>query len=406
MKRIILLVCLILLAQTVVAVTYELNNTSFLKGETLEITGVCQQNQTVPIEALNEGKLVFREDVFCPKGELFFNHKFSFLDPSGTLKLNVAGDITEIVLGPTRESKFLVIKFSSPTIRLQRTEDINVVVLVTDAGVPVTDANILTWDTQGKKHQMIHKGQGNYITSFSLPYDMPLGVWNLTVVAEKRPVGGGEEIHRTIVDKAPIEITFIEPKVTSYSLDDVIPIKVKATYLYEKPIVEPVLTASIGGELFSLRQDDELTYSAEFTPTEEFEGAQVLVVRANDAAENITEKTAELVIIKGFAWYAKFFFWPVVILLIVLAAAFLFLKSKKTTIDKKSQLQRKKKELDKSLKRIQEKYYGGEMDKKIFREEYARLSKEAGEVKEELAIMKKKKVIKKKRVKKTSSKRS
>ena len=392
MKKIIVFVCLLLLVSFVYA--FELNRTEFLKGETLEVTGICPPVQDVLVKATSEGKQVFTEKVFCQQGQFFFSHKISFFDPSGDWDLDVAGEMLELTVSPTRESKFLVIRFLSPAIHLTRAQDINVVVQITDAGRPLTDANVLTWDAGGVKKQLIHKGKGNYIYEASLPFGMPLGVWNLMVVAQSGP-NGGEEIHRAMVDQAIIDFEVIEPEVSTYSLDAVVPVKVKVTYFNGSPLQGAALSALVAGESQALKQLDAETFTFDFVPQEKHEGALKFIIRATDSAGNTADKTLDLVIVKGLSWYAKTLFWPAVVLLVVVIGAYFYLRSQKRQLSKRTQLQQKKREIAASLKRVQEKYYSGKLDKKIFRQEYARLSKEADEVKAELTSLKKKKLKKK-----------
>lgn len=399
MKKFLALILFFSLFSLVTAFIDE-NRTEFLKGETIHFSGLCPEGATeVSLSAAAQEKKIFSFDLNCLEGKFSFDYNISFLDPEGEWTLALDSEERKLTVSPSRESQYLVIRFLSPTLTLERTQDINIIVEITDKGLPLLDGNVVSWDIQGNKLRLAHKGQGAYIVSTQIPFDAPLGAWNLVVTAEKLgDSAGGESRQKVNVKEASILIEFIEPQVSVFGLDGEILVKVRAAYLNGEPLKDPAVTLYVDGESHGLKEAEESYYSTVYLPKEGVVGAQVLTVRVLDSALNEEANSKEIVLVKDFSWYIKRYYWLPLLVIGVFVAFYLVTKSALRRRLETKNLKSRQKALEQRIKSLQEKYFSGVMAKTAYRQELSKLEKELSEVKQELRLRQRgQKTLKKKK---------
>jgi hypothetical protein len=216
--------------------TLEVKGDSFEKGDKIVIKG--NANVEVEVTAYNEERIVFSKKVPVEGNEFYLEYETSFTDPKGEWKivardgLNTKEELVTVL--ETRESSFLSLVFLSPApTTFRRTETIGVSVKVSDAGSPLSEANVYFWGADGEKINLLHKEDGIYSETYRIPENGISGPWNLTVVASHRKIGetiGGEGKIALYVEKSPLEIVLVDPVNKEFYFDKPMEIKVKVLY--------------------------------------------------------------------------------------------------------------------------------------------------------------------------------
>jgi len=236
-----------LLSMQTDAVEYE-------KEDIIAITGTCRENSIVIIDGiLSDGKEIFSSSEICqPGGNYVINYKITFLNPSGDWTLKAfnegAEDTKNITVKATRESGFLLITLLNPnTFEHERGNKISLNVRLTDAGVAVEDAEIVTWNTQGKKVPLSHTGNGTYSTNLQLPYDFSTGEWDLTLTSQSAGVNpiGGEKVTPMQINKTDFVVTLLKPETVNFDAGFPVDFELSATYPDLTPIRDPKVVLNI-----------------------------------------------------------------------------------------------------------------------------------------------------------------
>jgi hypothetical protein len=393
MKKIVLILILFF-CFNVFALNLDTNSVKYFQGETLYFFGSCTPNTELQITALNEIKKVFFEKINCSyQGKYFFEFNSSFIDPSGKWVItldSVEGSVKKVVdVLPVRESSFYLISFLSPPSReISKASDLDLVVKVTDKGTPVNNAEVYFFDLFGEKKKMDFVSDGIYSFKYELPFNIETEFWNLLVLAQKEneiTIGGSNEINLSLID-ALISIEFIEPLFDSYdlSLNQRIPIKIKASYLDGKPVINPNITLTVNNKNFQFTAISENEFYFDFIPEITDLGSVVLMVNARDTAGNVGNNSKVIQTKGELIFILKQNILLILLISIVLIGIILMFSNKFILTKSLKSLELKEKELIQKIKSLQEDYF---LNQKINPIEYKKI---LAEYNSKLALVKKK----------------
>lgn len=402
LRLVLLLKLLLLLCISAYALTVNTDKTQYLKGEVIKISGDCKTELETKLTASLEEKIIFEEFINCSAGGSYiFEYATSYLDPAGNWLLVLSNKEERItkraVVNPTSESAFYLIAFLSPTEgKYKRVEDIIISVRVTDAGIPVRDANLITWGPDGKKYYFENSGEGLYNLEYEIPYNGKLGDWELLVLAQSQRNGtffGGVNSLTLELVKAPIAIEVVEPEIHSYELIQKIPIKLNISYFNGKPIKEEIdelsVVAIIGRKNIQLEKTEEGAYELLYEPEMSEIGSLVIRINALDDAGNDGVKVIDLVVTCSIACllikYGLYIIVFIVVLIIILS---LFSSRIKYHLELRMLENEKKKTMD-LIKSLQEEYFGGRvMPSKSYNRNLAQYKSRIAELDEKIKRLK------------------
>ncbi len=233
MRNVLLIIFLsLILCTTVFGLEFDKN--SYVKGEIIEISGKCRDG-VERINAAFRNSVIFDENVECIQGTFTFSYTTNFIDPSGSwIVVSVPqNDRGEIKVLLSEKSAYYKITFLSPTnSELKRGQSVPVSVMIDDEGTAINDANVYVFDFQGKRTSMENQGSGSYSFNSQIPFDEPMGNWDIIVVAEKEKDNylGGERKLPVQIIRAPIIISIENPHEGEYMQNNTVEIKGKVSY--------------------------------------------------------------------------------------------------------------------------------------------------------------------------------
>jgi hypothetical protein len=367
MKKI-MLILILFFCLNVFALNLDTNSVKYLQGDTLYFFGSCTPGTELQISALTGIKKVFFEEINCSlQGKYFFEFNSSFIDPSGQWSVildSAEGSVKKTVdVLPARNASFYLISFLSPPSReISKASDLDLAVKVTDQGKPVNEAEVYFFDLFGEKKKMEFVSDGVYSFKYELPFNLETEFWNLLVLAQKKEnqeiIGGSNEINLSLIN-ALILVEFIEPLFDSHdlSVNQRIPIKIKATYLDGKPVINPIINLNVNGRIFPFNSISENEFYLEFIPEISDLGSIVLTVNAVDTAGN-TGNNSKVIQTKGeLIFILKQNILLILFFSIVLIALILFFSNKFISTKSLKSLELKEKELIQKIKSLQEDYF-------------------------------------------------
>jgi len=370
------------------------NDNSFFKGETIYFSGSCNSNDLVDINIFLDEKKILATNVSCDNDHYSFSYNVSFTDPKGVWTIiaeNANSKIEKkILIQPKKESEYFFISFLSPAIFYQnKGSTINVSVKITDARKPVLDANVFSWDAEGRKIMLENNGNGIYSTKIFIPFDSPLKEWNLIVVAEgfsNNIKAAGENSLKLSIENSLILIQLIKPEVETFDLSSELEILVKAQYDNEMQLIEPKVFASIDDINFVLNKENEF-FSGKIKLSDFKEGTKELKIIAFDKYGN-TASIKKVIVLKRDVLSTILSFAPIIILIIgILFLAFLlyfFLLRKYFVLEN---LRTQKIALEKEIKQLQEDFFNKNMYSIAeYKEKLSKLERELAEITKKLEI--------------------
>lgn len=368
MKKIILVLFLLaVLAPATHALLLKSEKNSYVKGEELSFTGLCDQGVNL-ITGETEGKEIFSQQVVCQDGGFSFSYKTSFLDPSGSWNVTLVGQSEESTV-PVRvelndDSAYYRLTFLSPAERtFKRSQSVFLSVQLTDSGEPVDGAQVVFYDVFARRITLRNSGNGIYDLNYLVPFDAQIKEWGLVVTAtnEDRVLGtkGGErKIDSTII---PANFTFsvVEPTQQTYEQSDTIPFKVAITYPNGSPLKEDNVQEAVlivKDQNFALEANSEGEFIYSYNP--QFSGNQEIIIFAKDTQANQGQQKIPLVITCSFTCFLKN--WGLIILVFVLVVGVVLrLFYKRITMGMQlSQLKTEKEKTIQLIKDLQGEYFG------------------------------------------------
>jgi hypothetical protein len=375
---------------------FRINGDSFSKGDTIEISGTAARD--VEIKALNGNRLVFLEHAKAADGNFSFSHKISFLDPSGRWAITVSdgkGTITRrISVSPTRESAFLALTFLSPSPTIfRRTENINVILRVTDAGQPLGDAIVYFWGLAGEKIDVPHTGEGIYSYTYRIPEDAETGKWELKVVAsymKVRSIIGGETAVTVTIEPSPLQVKLISPIAKEFYFGRFLNLKLDLLYSDGSRLHDGNVEVWLSQGDEPKRVPMKPTADGHFTTTIVTDNLKNRVlnvtINAGDIFGNSTEQFLQFEP-RGYTQYfvKKNALSIVAVMAFLLALAFFWYKKSRAYVQRKRLLREKEKIL--SLKKKNQKNYlvDRRISRAIFDKTDAELNMKMKEVEAKLA---------------------
>ncbi len=396
MKKIFLLLLLFL---PVFAQAFSLNISQFgfLKGEEMVISGDCQES--VSIQGFLAEKEIFSATANCVNGAYVHREPVSFLFPTGELLITARGgaflESKKALVRPTRESAFLTISIGSPSQReVSRTEKVIVSVSVSDAGKPVENAVVQSWNPDGKPFRLASTAPGIYSAEVAIPFDADLKPWKIIVVAEAQGalgIVGGEQSFSVPLAQAPIVLEVESPIGQNLSTLQKVLFRVKARYQNGSPLENPIVFLQRNDQNSVLESKEPGIFEITQTFSSKELGLQKLAFFAMDSAQNRAGKELEFFVIEDFqsqfvTMLPYLLFIGVLVALVSLVVVPRIRKQK----TEKGMLKRKK-EIEQELASLQKQYFEqNALNKDAFRQKMVALEQELDEINKKLNTLKNK----------------
>ncbi len=365
-KILILFIALVMVAAASDALTLKASQPSVEKGNPINLTGNCDAGLVHNISGEIGGKKIFEEQINCFDGKFEFNYKTGFLDPSGnwTITLFTEQSESEIIVqvNPVPASAFYRITFLSPAaFTFSRSETVFISVEVADAGKAVDEADVIIYDVFGRRINLKPEGNGIYDLNYAIPFDAPLGPWDLIVTSQKEVDGrlfGGERKISTEVAATRFTFDVLEPKQTTFEQSDPIPFRIKVSYpngsrLTGEKLKKAEIKADNYATPMAFNSDNELVLSY----TSPVSGNKIMTVYVEDTSGNIGEEKLELAITCSITCFAKSYglIIAVVLLLAIVIGRLFYMKTKNSL--ELIQLKKEKEKAVELIKNLQREYF-------------------------------------------------
>lgn len=396
MKFLAILLAVILVASGAQALGVNFGKGSYYKGEVIDVSGQCGVSGRVNLTLEYSKKMLAGQGIDCNFGIFFFSYESSYLDPAGGWSAEIEGDGNSVVAKAdvlaTPKSAYYLITFLSPiTLEHSRNDDVKVRVRVTDAGTPVEDAEVQTWDSGGTKRQLAPEGAGLYYFDYTVPYDTRATSWNIIVTAQKVADGerfGGESSLITEITKANINIEKVEPKTSTFELGESIPIAVKISYQNGKKVIDPVVMASVKDKELVMVPAPDGTFRTEYAASAGEEGGLAFGITAKDGAGNTGKISANVVAVAGPVWFIKSNILYIIMILVVAAISGRFVYN---AVNEKLFLERLKTEREKTtelIKALQRDYFErATVPRAMYERSLSEHKTRLGELEKKIALM-------------------
>jgi hypothetical protein len=317
------------------------------------------------------------------------------LDPAGIWWAWVEEGTTkrkfQLKVNATRESQFYLITFLSPSEESYfREQDLNISVRITDAGQIVDRAKVYTWNSEGKRLEMLYFSEGVYLVNYRIPSNAKIEDWAIMVTAEKENLGetfGGERRINVSVKKAPITINIIKPEFKNFEVDSTLEMEIALTYLSGQPVTDASVGMLFGEEKLELVSQGNGLFSQSFVLEREDLGAKKITVTVVDAQDNDANTQFDIIISDSIISNAITLI-PIASVLIVLALIGIFVV--KPLIKEKedvASLKKQKKSLEARLNKLQKDYFAwGKVSKEYYNGKSVELQAKLSDVKKKLKI--------------------
>ncbi|MEW6295009.1 MAG: hypothetical protein AB1467_01795 [Candidatus Diapherotrites archaeon] len=393
------------------SLTIQTDNKTYFKGDQIKIEG-----QAVEFAELNitgtKGNKEIRSLKAGPGIKEFysFTYNISCLDPEGEWLLTVRDANTtetkKIYVSSSPEPgknycQFLKIKFLSPSSTTYiRTSSLNISVEITDAGIPVSNAEAYYWDLEGRKNRLSFVGNGIYSLrdlNYYIKPDALTGQAEITVIAQalvSDKFHGGEQSLPINIEPAAIDLEIRKPIGNDFIYGSPIRIELDAVYPDGSSPKNATVKFSYGKE-----QDIDLNktkgfYWAEIASYNLKNELLTIEIRAGDQFGNKGKTTLNLNPL-GY-WYfilqqnAIFFIFPA---LFIIYISYLSVKEARIFIDK-IRLQRRKRKLVELKKKLQDDYFNKQLiSRQIFYQQSENYELELDQIEERLQDLAKKQEI-------------
>ncbi|MBU1939839.1 FixH family protein, partial [Candidatus Micrarchaeota archaeon] len=287
---------------------------------------------------------------------------------------------TQIKVQPTRESSYLVLTLLRPSEKKQnRASEMPITIKVTDGGNPLTDANVMMWGPDGSRHELKVQQDGLYSLQYFIPIDASLGLWAVTVTAERNSGGttiGGERVFNMSVGYAPVEIIFESPEASNFELGFEIPVTAKIRYPDGRPFTESVVLNVRGAE-FPMERGANNTYNYRYMPLENSIGAVELIVEAKDKYGNSGSASKTVTINEGMFSIENIMLAGAGTALAAVILVYLFLRSRFGVLKRKKHAKGVKENVEAQILSLKKDYYEkASISKGTFRKRMSELEAE------------------------------
>ncbi len=346
-------IAIILFAGLINALSLNVNNKAFIKGETIQLNGECKTKSILDLNIVMNEKKLFEEKITCKNNSYDFNKQISFLDPSGKWKISVLENESkevvekEVNVRNSKESKFHLINFLSPQqITVSRTQDIKISVKITDAGKEVENGEVNFWTPKGERKKLEYRGNGTYLADYEIPFDAVEGKWGLIVTSnslDENNFSGGEEKIEIEIQKQKINLKLLEPFESKFNIGEEVKFKVKANYANEKKIVSGKMQVAFNEKTFDANKlnEEEFVFSIflDGSLNEEVKG---ITLKVEDKAGNVGELKTDIIVSGKLFWLAKNNWLNILIAIVVVLLVLKILIAVKKRIFKGKDLEEEK----------------------------------------------------------------
>jgi len=378
------------------ALSISISQFGFLKGEELIIRGDCDAN--VSIQGHLVEKEIFSATAECRNGAYVHREPVSFLVPTGELSITASeesfSESKSALVRPTRESAFLTISVGSPSQReVNRTENVVVSVSVSDAGKPVENAVVQSWDPSGKPFRLDSTAPGIYSAEVAIPFDAALKPWNIIVVAEAQGAQGtvgGEQSFSVPLVQAPIVLEVESPTGQNLSSLQKVLFRVKARYQNGSPLENPVVFLQRNDQNIALESREPGIFETTQTFSSKELGLQKIAFFAMDSAQNRAGKELEFFVTEDFqSQFVTMLPYLLSIGVLIALVALVVVPRIRKQKNEKGMLKRKK-EVEQELAVLQKQYFEqNAMNKDAFGQKMVALEQELDEINKKLNTLKK-----------------
>ncbi|MBS3061037.1 MAG: hypothetical protein J4215_00475 [Candidatus Diapherotrites archaeon] len=379
-----------LLFASVFAATIQTDKNSFFNNETIKITGVSDQSTTL-FATLN-GKIIFERPV--SPGNYAVTYPIDYLDPVGDWVIALENASPSIItVRPTSESATLILTFTSPSPgRYKRTQTISFSVQVTKNNQPVSAATVAVWDPNGNRMVLNEKENGNYRLDYMIPENAPLGRWGILATARastRQGEFGGTAPHTLEIEAASIMILPTQPLFPNYNVGDTLEIEIAPKYPDQKPVQNPRINATLGGQSIELKTQTANTYAAKILLGVEHAGTQAIEITVVDDYNN-TGTLSQSILVAGqnqflISQYGAIVFVIAILFLIALH----FVLSSKKQQNKRNALLEEKKQLQKQQASLEQKYFKEQsIDETIFERQSNYISRKKASIEQQITQLK------------------
>lgn len=396
MKKSVLPVFFLLLAVSAMAFSLNVNQPGFFKGQEMIISGDC--GEPVSVLGTMEEKGLFSAVADCKNGSYEHRQPVSFLFPVGELTVFVAEktffESKKVLVRSARESVLLEISIGSPSQReVSRTEKVVVSVSVSDAGKPVENATVRSWDSSGKPFPLLSTTPGVYSAEVAIPFDAELKPWNIIVVAEalgSQGTVGGEQSFSVPVVQAPIVLEIESPSSQSLSTSQKVLFRVKARYQNGSFLESPLVFLQRNDQNIALEPKEPGVFETTQTFSSNELGLQKLVLFATDSAQNNAGKELEFFVTEDFqSQFVTILPYLLFIGVLVALVALVVVPRIRRQKNEKGLLKRKK-EIEQELVVLQKQYFEqNAMNRGSFRQKMVALEQALDEINKKLNTPKK-----------------
>lgn len=323
---IVLIVCLTLLILPAAAETSIVaGKEAYTKGELMQLSGSTSlAGALVTVQGMLGTAIVFEKDALMgTDGTFTLTVPLLFTYPKGRWSLRAtatAGDISEsaeasVEVTPSAEAaRFLVTMLSPVEGDYHRTESIEISVSVSTAGAPVEGATATTWGHDGAELAMNEVEGGVYSVTVPLGHDAPVGDWTIPVTVTKpldptdpsQGLLGGCNSLTVKIEKTPLTVKFLEPKVSRFFIEEEVPIKVEVKYENGQAIASPTVKVTLKETLdLKLIRNADGTFSGTYTTTPDDEGLISISAHCHDDADNSGQASTSVTVGGKVQWLAR-----------------------------------------------------------------------------------------------------
>lgn len=347
------------------ALTLKSEKTGFDKGKEIVLSGTCDVGKAHKIKGELGTKKIFEEQVSCFHDKFDFKYKTNYLDPSGNWKITLftsesETDIIAQVRSVSNSAYYRVTLLSPASFTFNRAKPIFISVEITDSGNQVDEAEVVMYDAFGRRIDLKGEGKGIYDVNYSLPYNAPLGEWELIITAQKTEgeVFGGERKWLTEVKPAVLTFNVSQPTTQIFEQSDPIPFKTRITYSNGQQLTNDlveIVELQVGKEQVPLEINSKgefiLSYNAKTS------GNQIMTLYVKDFAGNEGKEKLEISITCSITCYMKSYgLLILVIALVVGVIARLFYSKTKNSLELSS-LEKEKNKTIQLIKNLQKEYF-------------------------------------------------
>lgn len=408
-RHVAVLITLALLLQPALAdATLAADKEAFVKGELMQLSGTTTlPGSSVTVRATIGSAVVFEKAATAgADGTFAVPVPIQFAYPKGTWTLTATAEskgvketaeaTVEVALS-SEAARYLVTFLSPAEGRYQRTESVEIAVSVSTAGAPVNGATARSWSPAGGELALDEVGGGVYSVNVPLGHDAPVGTWTIpvTVTGPADPddpsqvLLGGDNDLTVSIEKTPLLVAFLDPRVTRFFIEEEVPIRVNVSYTGGHPVELTNVSVTINEAIeVDLTRGDDGTYTGAYVTTTKDEGVLSIAARARDDAGNAGDAATTVTVGGMMQWWLRQYAWFIGALTALALALCLMSSKLRTIVYSRKGLENQYKDILAKHRKLQEDYFEkGIVDRKTFEKKTIEYETGAAKLKGKLAKM-------------------